>query len=174
MGLTDRLLIDPAHEGDPADAPDHLIAGLLPETPDGEFVPNPGYLPSPRAMGWPEPLSTLEGALQDFAAGHVSRAVLYGVILHSPVHLLMDGDRVAVVEDAGVALLAVHTHESFAPEGHTLIPGRALPALPDDVVLAFDPGRASSFELPVTILRAYASEIAAIVPETDTAPEDSK
>lgn len=168
MGLTDRLLIDPAHEGDPAEAPAHLIAGLLPETPDGEFVPNPAYLPSPRAMGWPEPLTTLESALQGNAAGHVSRAVLYGVILRSPVLVHLDGDRAAVHEEAGIALLVVHTHPSFADEDHTLIPGRALLALPDDVVLAFDPGRASSFEVPVTTLRAYASETADIAPEEST------
>lgn len=85
--------VDPGYAG-AEEVPPYAITGGYPAddsgAPDGEFVPNPGYRPSPYALGLPAPANDLEAALQNAATGHggdlaVRQALLTGTVFIAPV-----------------------------------------------------------------------------------------
>ncbi|PMX27918.1 hypothetical protein C1Y26_35105, partial [Pseudomonas sp. MPR-R2A7] len=53
----------------------------------GEFIPNPRYVPSPPARGWPDPASPLERVLQLVLAGHAAGEQLNRAFASSDVYV---------------------------------------------------------------------------------------
>ncbi len=90
-------VLDPLYAGNPAtaDVPQWAIVGAYPVNADGEiedrFAANDTYRPSPRALGWPEPLTPLERIIQLAKAGHRPVGDLPGAVLDATL-LVFDPD----------------------------------------------------------------------------------
>jgi hypothetical protein len=103
-------VLDPAFTDDP-DAPQWTIVGAYPvdafgEIEDLHFAPNDTYLPSPKALGWPDPVTELERIIQLAKAGHRRAADLVVTVLaatllvYDPGDGTWDGTQLIVLPDA--------------------------------------------------------------------------
>jgi hypothetical protein len=88
-------VLDPAFVGS-AEAPQWAIVGAYPVNGYGEienrFAPNDTYRPSPRALGWPEPLTELERDIQLAKAGHRAVSDLPAMVLAATLLVYDPGD----------------------------------------------------------------------------------
>jgi hypothetical protein len=113
-------VLDPAYVGESvatADVPQWAIVGAYPVNAFGDiedrFAPNDTYRPSPKALGWPEPLTPLERIIQLAKAGHRPVADLPGAVLdatllvYDPDDGTWDGAQLVVLPDAQSGRLTV-------------------------------------------------------------------
>jgi len=120
----------------------------------GEFIPNPRYVPSPPARGWPDPASPLERVLQLVLAGHAAGEQLNRAFASSDVYVYSrpeGGIFVAPDGSDGRLAYAFTDAAKVASSGyteHTVIRGDQLAAaLPEGVRIGLNPGS----EVPVII-----------------------
>ena len=110
-------VLDPAFTDDP-DAPQWAIVGAYPVDATGEiedlhFAPNDTYRPSPKALGWPAPVTQLEQVIQLAKAGHRPAADLVATVLaatllvYDPGDGTWDGTQLIVLPDAQSGRLVV-------------------------------------------------------------------
>ncbi|MEU9994534.1 type VII secretion system-associated protein [Streptomyces sp. NPDC050848] len=91
-------IVDPAWRGEEDEPPDWAVGGAWRTDSEGNIVAgeiNEEYRPTPRALGWPEPLDALDAAVQLSATGH--------------------GDEDVVARELAAAHLLVFVDENGAP-----------------------------------------------------------
>jgi hypothetical protein len=109
-------VLDPAFTDDD-DVPQWAVVGAYPVDAVGRiedrFAPNDTYRPSPRALGWPEPVTQLERIIQLAKAGHRATADLPSTVLdatllvYDPGDGTWDGTQLIVLPDAQSGRLVV-------------------------------------------------------------------
>jgi hypothetical protein len=110
-------VLDPAFTDDP-DAPQWAVVGAYPVDATGEiedlhFAPNDTYRPSPRALGWPTPLTLLEEVIQLAKAGHrpadnlVVTVLAATLLVYDPGDGTWDGTQLIVLPDCQSGRLVV-------------------------------------------------------------------
>jgi len=133
-------------------------AGALSE----EFTPNPRYVPSPDARGWPAPTTKLERVLQLARAGHVASEQLDREFADADVVIFSrpeGGIFLASAKDGGRLAYAFTDKEKAAISGYsdlTTIRGREYAeSLPEGVRIAINPGTEVALVIdPADILKA--------------------
>lgn len=112
-----------------------------------EFTPNPRYVPSPHARGWPAPTTQLERVLQLARAGHITSKQLDQEFAATDVVIFSrpgGGIFLAPAKDGGRLAYAFTDAEKAAASGHTdltTIRGREYAELlPEGVRIALNPG----------------------------------
>ena len=150
-------VLDPFFDG-AGEVPPHGVLGWYWVDGRGElsgpFRRNPDYVPSPVALGFPEPSNRVEHLLQCAAAGYTSvesfaRALLSGRI---PVCASADGGEIRVFEDApGEHYVVAYTSAGRVPEsvGSLVVEGEMLAAMSAKVAIRVDPGTAMAVTIPV-------------------------
>jgi hypothetical protein len=140
--------VDPAFEGT-EDAPGWAIAGTYEVDEKGEigdeFTPNPDYLPTAFALGFPVPANELEIALQNAATGHGGADDVRAALLEATVFTPR------LPESHGQEAVHVFTSESYLPDteprrNYERVPARSLALSEGYVVL--NPG--SQLEMRLT------------------------
>ncbi|WP_051385611.1 type VII secretion system-associated protein [Actinokineospora inagensis] len=88
-------VLDPAHEG--SNVPEWAVVGRYPVDAGGgvipAFDPNPGYRPSPAALGWPAPRSEAEAVLQLAHTGQIEYREAVIAVLAATLVLPADPNR---------------------------------------------------------------------------------
>lgn len=142
--------VDPAF--DPAGrVPPWAVIGAWPVDEQGrvgaDFVHNQTYRPSARALGWREPRSALESALQDLATGRMNDPDFFRQFVTSEVFVYAGEDDALFVgrPPQGQPAIAAYTDaELLTHTGYdrfSIISGRQLAqAAPDDAVILLNPG----------------------------------
>jgi hypothetical protein len=181
------FVIDPAF--DPAgDVPEWGVVGAYPVNADGgidePFHPRPGYRPSPRARGWPEPSTELERVVQLVRAGHREATDLTAAVLAADLLIYAGADagpELAVIgfpdRATGQVVVPACTTASRVPTewpAWRAVRGRDLVPLLDGHPLAIDPGRPTGVLLPAALLTgpAPATTPAAGPASAPSAPAD--
>ena len=141
--------IDPEFDGLDRVPPEGVI-GAWRADENGElgedFTPNPRYVPSPPARGWPAPQSKLERVLQLVRAGHAPGEQLDGEFAVSEVFVYSrpEGGIFVAPEGDGGLVYAFTDAEKAASSGypeHAAMSGRELAAaLPEGVRIGLNPG----------------------------------
>ncbi len=157
--------IDPEFDGSDGVPPEGIIGAWRSDEAgevSGEFTPNPRYVPSPAARGWPVPTTKLERVLQLVRAGHAKSeqfehefadaevVIFYPPKGEMPLIEAKDGGRLAYAfTDPQKA--AVSGYADFAT-----ISGRDFAAsLPEGVRIALNPGTEAALVIdPADILKA--------------------
>jgi hypothetical protein len=157
-------VVDP--EFDPAgEVPGWGIRGFFPVSAEGallqqDWVPNPHYRPGPLTLGFPQPRSWLERALQLAAAGHQSEHDLLAALVASEVVIPTAADhpdQVPVVADKqGRDTVALFTRAELLPADvpHLEVAIAVLAPLLPTVTVVINPGQRPSAEIPGTDLAA--------------------
>jgi hypothetical protein len=87
-------IVDPIHQDPAADVPPAGVVGRYPVDPAGNLVEkfqlNPGYRPSPVALGWATPRSELEAAMQLAHTGQIDKHEVVLAVLAA--ELIMPAD----------------------------------------------------------------------------------
>jgi hypothetical protein len=159
-------VLDPAFVGT-ADAPQWAVVGAYPVNCHGEienrFAPNDTYRPSPRALGWPEPLTDLERDIQLAKAGHRAASDLPAMVLaatvlvYDPGDGTWDGTQLIVLPDPGSGRLVVPacTSVEHVPDdwpAWSAMRGADMVPLLRGYPLAIDPDGPVSAILPADLL----------------------
>jgi hypothetical protein len=157
--------IDPEFAGADRVPPEGIIgawradeAGELSE----DFTPNPRYVPSPPARGWPAPTTKLERVLQLARAGHATSEQLDQEFAASDVVIFSrpeGGIFLAAAKDGGRLAYAFTDKAKAAASGYsdlTTIRGREYAeSLPEGVRIALNPGTEVALVIdPADILKA--------------------
>jgi ADP-ribosylglycohydrolase len=149
-------VLDPFFDG-AGDVPDHGVVGWcrVGERGEltGEFRPNEAYLPSPVALGMPEPSGHLEHLLQCAATGHVPIASLARALLDDRilVRASADGGEISVFEDEpGHHHVVAYTSQERVPDsaGSLVVEGDVLAVMSAKVAIRVDPGTLASVTIP--------------------------
>jgi hypothetical protein len=167
-------VLDPAFTGN-QDVPQWAIVGAYPVNHFGEiedrFAPNDTYRPSPRALGWPDPLTELEQIIQLAKAGHRSVSDLPAIVLDSILLVYDPGDgtwngtQLIVLPDgpSGRLVVPACTSAEHIPDDWLA----ASPMLGSDIVpllrgypLAINPDGPVSAILPAELLTELLAESA--------------
>ncbi|MES2866398.1 type VII secretion system-associated protein [Microbacterium sp. KRD172] len=127
-----------------------------------EFTPNPRYVPSPPARGWPAPTTKLERVLQLARAGHMTSEQLDQEFAVSEVVIFSrpeGGMFLATAKDGGRLAYAFTDAAKAAASGYTdlaTIRGREYAeSLPEGVRIALNPGTEVALVIdPADILKA--------------------
>ena len=185
-------VLDPLYVGntETTEVPQWAIIGAYPvnalgQIEDERFAPNDTYRPSPRALGWPDPLTALERIIQLAKAGHRPVADLPGAVLDATLLLYdpddgtWDGTQLMVLPDPQSGRLTVAACSSVehvpadwpawrALRGSDVVPllrGYPLAINPDGPVSAILPA-----ELLTEALKTRSESWSA--PEPDVHPDD--
>ncbi|WP_292862090.1 type VII secretion system-associated protein [Microbacterium sp.] len=157
--------IDPEFKGADRVPPEGIIgawrsddAGELSD----DFTPNPRYVPSPIARGWPRPITKLERVLQLARAGHATSRQLDEEFAASELVIITrpEGEIVlATAKDGSRLAYAFTDAEKAAASGYPdliVVPGRDYArTLPEGVRIALDPGAEFAAIIdPADILKA--------------------
>ncbi|MFS0895753.1 type VII secretion system-associated protein [Microbacterium sp. 179-I 3D3 NHS] len=141
--------IDPEFEGSERVPPEGIVGAWRADERGeliDEFVPNPRYVPSPPARGWPVPTSKLERVLQLVRSGHAPGEQLDREFAASEVYVYSrpeGGIFVAPEGDGGIVYAFTDADKAVASgyTEHAAIRGSALAAaLPANVRIALNPG----------------------------------
>jgi hypothetical protein len=155
-------VVDPAYDGE-QDVPPQAVIGGYPVGPDGDVIPdfqaNPGYLPTPAALGLTPPASELEATLQLVATGYGDqrelRAALRAAEVITPARSAEDTTVAVFTDHEGRSVVPVFSSESRLPQDGTgwrrVLLAELLPALAGKHV-AVDPGTGVSVTVPVELL----------------------
>jgi hypothetical protein len=159
-------VIDPAFTDD-ADAPQWAVVGAYPVNGNGvienRFAANDTYRPSPRALGWPEPVTPLERTIQLAKAGHRPVAELPDSVLdatllvYDPADGTWDGMTLIAAPDphSGRMVIPACTSAEHVPvtwPGWRSVRGSDLIPLLRGLPLAINPDAAISAILPAELL----------------------
>lgn len=160
--------VDPAFE-DVEDVPGWAVVGSYRVGDDGEvsepFAANPGYRPTPVALGFPRPTTALEAALQDAATGHGGDDAVRAALLEATV-FITGGPGLAglpVVTDGSDGsdreVVLAFTSERYLPDVGTWrywtrVPVRELAPALGDRHLVLNPGSEVQLTLPAAGLGA--------------------
>lgn len=128
----------------------------------GDFTPNPRYVPSPAARGWPVPTTKLERMLQLARAGHATSEQLDHEFADADVVIFSrpeGGLFLAPAKDGGRLAYAFTDTAKAAASGYTdltTIRGREYAeSLPEGVRIALNPGSEVALVIdPADILKA--------------------
>lgn len=149
-------VLDPFFDG-VDDVPEHGVVGWywVGERGElsGEFRRNSAYVPSPAALGFPEPETRAEFLLQCAAAGYTpvesfARALLSGRL---PVCASAGGGEISVFEDGfGSHYVVAYTSLDKVPDsvGALVVEGEMLAAMSAKVAIRVDPGTVMSVTIP--------------------------
>lgn len=142
--------VDPEFDGSDRVPPEGIVGAWRSDDRgelSGEFTPNPRYVPSPPARGWPVPASKLERVLQLVRAGHAPGEELDREFASSDVFVYSrpeGGIFVAPDGDDGRLAYAFTDAAKATASGytdHAAIRGDQLAAaLPAGVRIALNPG----------------------------------
>jgi hypothetical protein len=142
--------VDPEFDGADRVPPEGIVGAWRADENgelSGEFTPNPRYVPSPPARGWPVPASKLERVLQLVRAGHAPGEQLDREFAASDVFVYSrpeGGIFVAPDGDDGRLAYAFTDAAKATASGyaeHTVIRGDQLAAaLPEGVRIGLNPG----------------------------------
>ncbi|GAA3691843.1 hypothetical protein GCM10022224_066810 [Nonomuraea antimicrobica] len=120
----------------------------------GEFRSNPGYRPSPEAMGYPEPTDPLDLAIQLGSADYLDGESIAALFLRSEI-LVGAGENGAIPvlhDDDGRGLVLTYSHEGHLPdtrqEWQSMLGGELAKLLPADVDVAVNASSAAGVHLP--------------------------
>lgn len=122
-------VLDPAWRGD-GTPPVWAVRGQWRTDADGAiagWLPNPEYLPSPVARGWPEPTDPVDDALQRAATGYGEAEELLAALATATVSVPVGGDGKPVTvrtPDGGTAVPVFtaddHRVRAGSPAGRTV------------------------------------------------------
>ena len=157
--------VDPEFDGSERVPPEGIVGAWRSDDRgelSGEFTPNPRYVPSPPARGWPVPASKLERVLQLVRAGHAPGEELDREFASSDVFVYSRPEGGIFVapesDDAGIAYAFTDAAKAAASgySEHVAIRGDQLAAaLPAGVRIAVNPGSEVSVIIdPADITRA--------------------
>jgi hypothetical protein len=163
--------VDPAWSGE-GEAPEWARLGSWRSDAAGEVAEwrgNPEYMPSPAAMGWPEPADPVDAAVQAAVTGYGPAEEVCRVLARTRVAVFRapgGGPATAVAPDHVTAVVPVFTSpHHLAPAGRlsfeTLQLGELLDRLPEGHVVYVNPTGPVSMTLETGELRAAAAEAAA-------------
>ncbi|WP_396344952.1 type VII secretion system-associated protein [Haloechinothrix sp. LS1_15] len=153
-------VIDEAYDPD-GDVPQFAVVGSYPVDTNGDVVesfhPNEDYLPSPKALGYPEPTSELEELLQLVDAQHRPVSDLPPVVLRSILYVYAVSPRqnnlTGFYDRTGRIVVPAYTSRTMVPAdwpgareltGRQLLPflaGHPLAINPHEMVTAVIPAR---------------------------------
>ncbi|WP_300266990.1 type VII secretion system-associated protein [Microbacterium sp.] len=149
--------IDPEFEGTANVPPEGIIGAWRSDVTgeiNGRFTPNPKYVPSPPARGWPTPTTKLERVLQLARAGHATGEQLEQEFASSEVLIFSRPEGGLFIVNGkndtrlGYAFTDATKAAASGVSDMTTITGRAYAeALPEGVLIALNPGS----EVPVII-----------------------
>ncbi len=174
---------DVMYQGHPRESiPGYAFVGAYWADEAGELTtrygPNSEYRPSPRTLGYPEPVSELEKVLHLYATGYVSADALVAVLSGSDFALVVDEEGVAAGFPLGerpvlVAASAVKYVPDFAKGANKANLGSIEPLL-DDVDLVIDLGTAHQAHIEGTVLKKVLEQHRAAAQAPKPAPEPAK
>jgi hypothetical protein len=163
-------VIDPAFHPD-ARVPGWGIRGYFPVSDRGDvqvqgWVPNPGYRPGPRTLGFPQPRNRVERQLQLAAAGYEPTTALIRALAEAEVTIPVTAehpDQIPVLtDDEGQRVVVVFTRADLV-SASTLcltVPTTVLGPIVASTIIRINPGLQPSAELPgrdlITALAATA------------------
>ncbi|MGW2015242.1 type VII secretion system-associated protein [Streptomyces sp. NPDC001927] len=107
-------IVDPAWRGEEGEPPDWAVGGAWRTDSEGNIVEgeiNEEYRPTPRALGWPEPLDALDAAVQLSATGHGDEDVVARELAAAHLLVFVDGNGAPAVSKApdGTDVVSVST-----------------------------------------------------------------
>ncbi|MDH6127403.1 type VII secretion system-associated protein [Kitasatospora sp. GP82] len=126
------------------------------------FEHNPEYLPSPRALGMPEPENAAEAALQSFVAKHLEKEALRRVLLDAPLAVRTDSEEPGLYLEAnrfGAGEVSACTSLRLVPAGwqeHRVMTGRQIAEKVPGAVLALNPGHEPTAAIGLSEIRRLA------------------
>jgi hypothetical protein len=141
--------VDPAFEGT-VDPPSWAVAGAYEVDERGEideFIPNPDYLPTAFALGFPVPANELEIALQNAATGHGGDDDVCAALQEATIF----------AEHNGGDVVHAFTSENYLPDsrpgnGWKRMSARDLAPELGKRYLVLNPGSSLELRLPGTVL----------------------
>lgn len=152
------------------DVPAWAVVGAYPVNSSGvivaDFHPNEQYLPSPRALGFPEPGNTLEHKLQLVRAQHLRPEDLPGAVLEATLHVyaMSPAQRtlVGLHNQHGRVVVPAYTSKSLVPfdwPHSRAVSGRDMVDLLAGHPVAINPNSLVAAMVPaVQLIRARAGE----------------